>query len=83
MIDTDNTQLENRQGVGHFRNWFANHPGVKRAHKQALYIDISKSATRRIMAYWMQIFFAARIAIKLGVLAARSRTLFPNNQSCK
>jgi uncharacterized hydrophobic protein (TIGR00271 family) len=62
MIDAENRQLESHQGIGHFRDWFADHLGVKPTRKQELYIDISKSATLRDVAYWLQILFAAGIA---------------------
>jgi uncharacterized hydrophobic protein (TIGR00271 family) len=67
MNQVENAQLEPRKVIGRFRDWFADHLGVKAPRKQELYIDISKSASLRDVAYWLQILFAAGIAT-LGLI---------------
>ncbi|MEW6125833.1 MAG: DUF389 domain-containing protein [Acidobacteriota bacterium] len=62
MQQVEDRPTVNRSGVGRFGDWFANHLGVNPLRKQELYVDISKSATLRDVAYWLQILFAAGIA---------------------
>ncbi len=67
MKETPYPQIEIRPSVNRFRNWFADHLGVTAERKQGLYLDISKSATLKDVAYWLQIIFAAAIAT-LGLI---------------
>jgi uncharacterized hydrophobic protein (TIGR00271 family) len=50
-----------------FRDWFADHLGVDQERKELLYVDLSSAPTLRDATHWLQILFAAGIAI-LGLV---------------
>lgn len=47
---------------GKFRDWFADSLGVGPERKEEIYLDISRSASVRDLAYWLQLLFAAGVA---------------------
>lgn len=48
--------------LGRFRDWFATSLGVSPQRKEEIYIEISRSASLRDTAYWLQLLFAAGVA---------------------
>lgn len=66
MREVEHTARETCQGIRSFRDWFADHLGGTATRKQELPVDISKSATLREVAYWLQIPFAVG-SVTLGL----------------
>jgi uncharacterized hydrophobic protein (TIGR00271 family) len=62
MSSPEIAQTKPSPPASRFRDWFAASLGVKPQRKEEIYLELSRSASLRDTAYWLQLLFAAGVA---------------------